>query len=199
MSAPHRALIALIGCGVFVGTFVRRVVAQQTLYEVRGTDAAHLVDDGAVVGDWNGDGTRDVAVRLPLDSTVAFRAGAVEIRSGTDASLLASLYGSSTDEYFGFPVAMPDVDGDGIDDLLVLHVGARVSGATRGAASLYAGGTGARLWRLDGTTYGMGISGGPIGDFDGDGVRDVFVGEAGALYVVSGASGSIVLSITGKR
>ncbi len=93
---------------------------------------------------------------------------------------------------------VPDVDGDGVDDLVC---GARRTESNRGAALLFSGATGALLRRWDGTSdqQGLGISVAGIGDLDGDGAGEVLVTSGlesiyfdGFVEVFSGATGRLI-------
>lgn len=112
--------------------------------------------------------------------------------------------------YFGISVAgVPDVDGDGLTDLLV---GAKLEnpfGAPNdaGRAHLYSGRTGAFLRTFispfkeaDGR-FGWGVGGVP--DVDGDGRGDVVIGaplenpggsmpDSGKAYIMSGTTGALI-------
>jgi hypothetical protein len=176
--------------------FAPRLFGQSVLFEYAGPSSTNPIDFGVLVGDWDGDGVPDVAIRASYDDTVAPDAGAVEVRSGKNGSLLQTFYGAKKEDYFGIPVAMPDLDGDGKPELLVLDYYSDLAGPNFGSAFLFAGGSGTQLWRVDGTRL-LGIGGGPVNDLDADGVPDVFVTEVGALHVCSGASGTELFAISG--
>ena len=165
-----------------------------------GIDLAAFVK-GSAWGDADGDGRPDLYVsvlgganKLYLNRTTpptsgegaTRRDGAVRFEEGAEAAGVAG-------PDFSFPVAWFDADGDGRDDLLVVSYDARrfyqsAEDAAREALGLPALAETTRLFlnRGDGTfrdasaeaglalpLYGMGLG---VGDLDGDGRLDVYVG-----------------------
>jgi len=165
------------------------------------TDLIHCV----VVADWDGDGVADLAVGAPYDSSVAPYAGAVRIHSGADGSVLMTFNGANTYDLFGGSVAaVPDLDGDGIDDLAVGAEFTDYSGTDAGSVYLYSGGTGVLQRRIDGPAIGTNFGGpiGPMGDVDGDGITDLFIAHYGTgdvVHVHSGFDGHRIVNLRGKR
>ena len=187
----------------------------------------------ASAGDVNGDGIDDVVVgafgAAPGGTT---NAGETYIvfgsRSGFASGLSLSALDGSTgfrldgldqDDYFGYSVAAAgDVNGDGIDDVII---GAK--GADNGAGESYvlfgsrAGfASSLSLSALDGTNGfrlpgidqgdGLGFSVASAGDVNGDGIDDVIVGAyrgspggntlAGESYVVFGSTSGFASSLS---
>ena len=150
----------------------------------------------AGLGDTNGDGVRDFAVGSPGDGD-----GSARILSGVDASTLHVLTGGAGTEFFGISMASAgDIDGDGVDDLVV---GAPDSGFQPGQVRVFSGATGTLLHLFQGTAdhdfVGMTVAGG--GDADGDGIADIAYGGrgdgSGLAVVRSGATGAEILSLSG--
>lgn len=184
-------------------------------------------------GDGDGDGLPDVLIGTPGMGADAAGAAYVVFGPWTGelsyADADASLIGVADDDFAGDAVAgVGDVDGDGWDDLLIGAPGANVGvsstvgecggsddfddwGYSVGVAYLMLGPTSgehslseadARLTGEDGDDF-AGKAASSVGDLDGDGLADLFVGssnceggyEAGAAYVISGpVSGEFALS-----
>ncbi len=163
---------------------------------------------GLAAGDVNGDGNDDLLIGAGGQDEGGDGAGAVYVVHGpmsgvTDLSLAdAKLVGDESGAYAGDQVISPgDVNGDGLDDLLIgapFHDegGGSCAGAAYLVLSPVAGtmnlaNADARfLGDAGGSDLGRGI--GPVGDVDGDGLDDLFVGgesyddNAGVAYLLSG-------------
>lgn len=161
--------------------------------------------------DADGDGVVELVLGALGEDTNGSLAGAVYVLDpldgGGDAAdgALATLYGRTADEKAGgWSVGAGDVDGDGVEDLLVgagrasydfdregaLHL---VLGPLSGAASL--DDVSALTVTGEGDLSALGASLCPPADLDGDGVLDLVAGgyqlsvgrdEQGAVYVISG-------------
>lgn len=176
-------------------------------------------------GDVNGDGVTDFLVTVPgADGTAAGNAtalpdaGAVDVYSGADGSLLYQLNGSAGGDRLGGSVGFSgDVDGDGSNDIIVGAPYAAVNGIDSvGEAFVYSGKDGHLLYEIKGGVFGdrMGGSVGIIGDVNGDGYADFVVGapgysvggsgsasalpDAGAVFVYSGKDGSLLYQLNGS-
>jgi len=116
------------------------------------------------------------------------------------------------DDNFGTTcVGLPDVDGDGVADLLVgAHRYNTTTNRLEGAAFVFSGATQVQLRKHLGTSrngqLGRSLDGGP--DVDGDGIGDYVVGESygdlsfvdsGTVHVYSGATGSELWTFVGER
>ncbi len=175
--------------------------AQTALLGIDGTAANQQFGTTAVeIGDVNGDGIADLAIGAPGDSTGGYFAGAVYILSGANGAVLATALGPHPNGQMGLIVAaVGDVDGDSIPDVGVTALTAEPAGHVR----IYSGATGllVRDWTgLAGYVWGLGT----LGDVDGDGLADVFLGTPddgaqsnGSVSILSGANGAVLHTLTG--
>jgi hypothetical protein len=158
----------------------------------------------ADAGDTNGDGVSDVLVGNPGDGNP--NPGAVELRSGTDGTLLHTFLGDQPNSEFGTAVASAgDVDGDGRDDVLI---GAETSdgpaGSQAGRVLIFSGDDFGLIRALDGREAGqlLGSATDLAGDLDGDGTRDHVVGgrgltAGGSVLAFSGTTGELLWRFDG--
>jgi len=155
-------------------------------------------------GDVNGDGIPDVIVGAHQANFTKINSGSAYVFSGADGSLIFRLDGGNESDHFGKAVSgVGDVDGDGLDDVLVAAHAANPAGKVdAGSVYLFSGADESLIFRWDGEAendfFGNSVSG--AGDFDGDNIQDIIIGapqadpggasEAGKMYVFSGADGS---------
>jgi hypothetical protein len=139
---------------------------QDVLLDVPGLRPGAEAEYPIPIGDWDGDGVEDLAIGAPRDDTRASMGGAFRIHSGKDGSVLAKRVMPQAGAQFGFPLArLPDVDGDGIDDLAVAAPNCDYVGPGRLDLPL-PGTTNHLLLRID-PEYGAVFPMGPLGDVDG--------------------------------
>ena len=165
-----------------------------------GRDAASFFGESVATGDVNGDGLTDVLIGQPEMDQVHLFFGA--IRAGVEDSDARGWHWEGDDgSRMGAAVAMDDVDGDGLADLIIGAPGDGDGGAAIVLATAVLdpdvpSGEAARWVR---PPDGIGPTGGTLssGDFNGDGHRDLALGASsssdgepfgGAVMVALGPS-----------
>ncbi len=154
--------------------------------------------------DVDGDGHGDFAIRSSGRIPSGPPSGCVILYSGATRQVLRILTGLPGRNEFVFgPVAeLPDIDGDGLTDIVVGEHGHAFQ--TLGYAHAFSGASGALRHSVssgivsNGSNYGRAVAG--IPDLDGDGVADFAVSapfdsppsSSGRVYVYSGATGELV-------
>ncbi|MCB9896968.1 MAG: FG-GAP repeat protein [Planctomycetes bacterium] len=145
----------------------------------------------------------------PIRSIVVCLTAAALAVPGRANDVLTELDGTVANEVFGQLVRPAgDVDGDAVPDLMVGSLFGPEGGV--GRIGIYSGVSGALLHTVDGESVndGVGLSGCAAGDVDGDGFGDFVVGawkydqpavDVGRLSVYSGATGDVLLQITGSQ
>ncbi len=201
-----------IGGVVYVIGAVGELGSAVRLWGVEGERAGTAV---ASAGDPNGDGIADVIVGASTSSAGGIWSGAAYVSFGpvnADRALAdadARLVGAGPSDYAGAAVAgVGDIDGDGVDDLVVGAPGTAAEGDFTGAAYLVLGPVGgdhaladARC-TLNGTHAGQraGAQIAAVGDVSADGRADVLIGSAepgaaGAAWLLEGPfAGTISLA-----
>jgi len=184
----------------------------QTAYGTLNGEKANDRFGGAVagLGDLNLDGRPDFAVGATEDGSAFSPAeGYVRVYSGASSTALFTLHGTLASEQFGADVeACPDLNGDGRPEVLV---GAPGSGpAVEGRVFVHSGLNGALLLTLAGPQANdqVGACVVSIGDVNLDGKADILAGgpaassggtQRGVALVYSGASGSVLYTISGTN
>lgn len=155
------------------------------------------------VADINGDQVRDYVVGAPFDGP-----GRAYVYSGATGALLHVLQAQVGGGHFGefFVADAGDVNGDGITDI---YVGAYFENNGNGAAYVFSGSEGTRLFRIAGSVNeGLG-PGRFAGDVNRDGHADIIVGsytysgagvsQGGRVRIFSGADQSVLAHVEGTR
>ena len=145
-------------------------------------------------------GSLGIAIGLALSAGGAAVAQTPVVIRAFDGTVPGARFGSVCD-FAG------DCDGDGVDDLVVGMDGDDRNGAFAGAVAVLSGRHGETLFEVlgaSGDRLGYAVAG--IGDVNGDGRADVVAGapfddrggtDAGAVIVVSGATGAVLWSAFG--
>lgn len=206
-------IIVGIGQGGYVGT------NRGALYALSGTDGSVLwrrdgEADGVSLGsaavvatvDLNSDGVPDILTAQPDSNFTAAMAGSVYARSGTDGSVIWRTDGPAGGftQQFGSAVALiDDRDADGVPEIIVGQMGGDTGGTDAGAVFILDGRTGSILTSYvgkPGTEWGKVLS--AAGDLDGDGYRDIAIGNAafnidggqaeGVIWIISSQDGRLL-------
>ena len=157
-------------------------------------------------GDINGDGYADVIIGAPGNNTAGQGAGRAYVYSGKDGSVLLTLDGERAGDGFGSAVA-------GYKDKrnAFLIVGAPNAGPkNNGRVYVYAGLTSKTKFTIEADDTGAQLGAmflSVVGDVNGDKTPDIYASDfsnnakgtsTGRIYVVSGADGRRLLTLTGE-
>lgn len=163
----------------------------------------------ANAGDVNMDGTNDIIVGAIQDDDNGVESGSARIFSGVDGSILLTILGNASMDFFGFSVAAAgDVNADGFADVFVGAPGSDNNGSDCGSSSVYSGFDGSLIYSFDGDSagdqHGWSVKG--AGDVNFDFIPDFVVGapmdddngtDSGSCRVYSGADGTVLFSSFG--
>ena len=181
--------------------------------------ATYVGDPIATGGDVNGDGAGDLLAGLPTNYGHAWLIHGPITYSGTIGSGMgvSFTYDAENDGFGNALACAGDVDGDGLDDVLIGAPYDDSLASNNGVAYLYTGSPGGSLSTADATArlYGAGAGDGAgacvqlPGDLNADGFGDVVVGatgddagdtDAGAVYLVFGpVTGTLSLADADAR
>ncbi|XP_066469779.1 integrin alpha-5 isoform X2 [Tiliqua scincoides] len=178
--------------------------------DVRGqleTRQVHYVADDSylgysvAVGEFSGDSTEDFVAGVPKGNLTY---GYVTILNGSDIRSLYNFSGEQMATYFGYAVAATDVNGDGLDDLLIgapLFMEKTEDGHVQEVGRVYiylqephgmeSSASAVLTGHQEFGRFGSAIA--PLGDLNQDGYNDVGIGapfggdaQRGVVYVYNG-------------
>lgn len=165
------------------------------------------------IGDINNNGYGDVVIGNPSENVGGLSsAGAVYIYDGLTGNSIIRLVSPNPVENgrFGFDVTrVPDINEDGVEDVLVGAFFDQVEGAQSGRVYVFSGASGALVHSISSPdpseNFGFGYSVSSIPDVNLDGIDDLLIGEsfatveseeaAGRAHVYSGRSGLLLFSV----
>ena len=187
------------------GTFLECVRLNHTLTGEAPGDQFGWVS--APLSDTDGDGVQELLVTAPFHATGGTNSGRVYLYDGRTGVERFHVDGQATGERLGFSVRHAgDVNRDGTPDFIA---GGQGSSQVPGVARVFSGADGSELLplRQGGAGDNFGASVAPAGDVDQDGVPDLAVAapgddsaanNAGRVYVLSGADGSVLWTVDGE-
>ncbi len=163
--------------------------------------------------DIDGDGRPDFIVGVPRQTDSGgpyYAAGRVIVYSGANGNLLFRIDGDSVAQQFGWSVtSMGDLDTDGKGDFAIVSEGKCCDPPVDSATIfIYSGASESLLFKVSNLpsnpnlTYpGIGLAIRGLGDINGDGKREIVLGnpftnyDSGAVSVFNGSDGSLLYQI----
>ena len=161
------------------------------------------------IGDVDKDGVLDFAATAPTHAAKGNASGRVYVYSGKMGVLLFKMDGAAGQGLGNCVAPAGDINADGTPDMIAGAPGFGANGQSPGSAFVYSGVDGSLLLALSAgeDRDGFGTSACSVGDFDGDGHDDLFVGApssnrsgkgSGAGYVYSGKTGELLFEIAAE-
>ena len=177
------------------------------LHRLQGTTAEGFGNSAASAGDQDGDGYADLVIGAPASNTNGQGSGSAYVYSGKTGTLIVRLDGERAGDGFGSIVA-----GDKKGKATPVLVGAPRAGERQRGKVYVFGDVRARANQvIDSDSTGAALGAmftSLVGDVDGDKVPDVYASDfansakgpsTGRVYVRSGATGRLLLTLTGEN
>ena len=177
----------------------------QLLHEHLGSiDNGSYGQSTAGIADVNGDGVDDYLVGASGDNSGGDKSGVVELRSGATGDLLRSWPGTEGAVLGTAVAALPDLNGDGLEEVLAGAPGGSVLFEGGGGVYVFSPTSDVPLfvYHGEGELERMGQSVAALGDVNGDGTPDYAAGgpkastngfNIGTVRIFSGLDGSVLL------
>ena len=135
------------------------------------------------IGDLDGDNVNELVIGSPwIESNGLSQAGLAQVFSGATGVEILRLQGQQESGHFGNSLSNAhDVDGDGMDDLLIGAKWESPAGELSGSAYIWSVAEGSLIKRIDGGNpqdqLGSAVAG--VGDINEDGLAEVLIGAMG--------------------
>jgi len=201
-------LLPVLSGFLFLASLRAQTPQATELWRATGSSSfEHLGQKLQRTGDLNGDGIQDLMSLSPgADSNFLNKNGIVQARSGADGSLLWRMDGFEDFQKLGQTFFQPgDFTGDGVGDFLLVERKASTNGFVQNGRIFALRGTdGIILWSREGTAdfQNLGSPHTVVGDRNGDGINDIFLGAGNAstnglnfngfVELISGANGQLI-------
>lgn len=209
--------LPLVAAGALLSTaWTPSLFAQDVIHTWIG-DARYqfLGHDVADVGDINGDGYADVLAGLPGDNGFGQSSGLARLFSGRDGAQLWAWNGTAGQDELGHAVSSAgDVNGDGVNDLIICAHRADFNGNGSGRARVYSGANFSLIHSYDGAASKdfFGFAASEVGDLNFDGRSEFIISASryddssiatgpgdGYANVYDGLTGALIYQVVGPH